>query len=169
MSSPWRRVSMRSGVGPDWRCLARRRGHYDDFDDDEIDLGRPAERPYQNPTTLGMIGFVFSGLSLGLLVVVFILWIFLRHDNQGQIVQNQVDERTRWMMYWFLILDVLSFFAGLTATIMGGRGMAPSNPLYRGYSTAALILGIVEMVATIIFGFIMTCVVLIFEALRVGG
>ena len=169
MSLPSRRASERPVFDTGWSCLARRRSHYDDFDDDDIDIGmgRP-ERPYEHPTTIGMIGFIFSGISLGLLIVVFVLWMFLRKENQGQVPQAEM-ERLRWMMYWFLILDVLSFFAGLTATIMGARGLAASNSLYRGYSMAALILGIVEMVATVIFGFIMTCVVLFVEVVRAGG
>ena len=49
------------------------------------------------------------------------------------------------------------------------RGNSPTNPLYRGYSIAALIMGIVEIILTIVFGFFMTCVVLVVEAMRAGG
>ncbi len=137
---------------------------YDDDDDDDFGVGRPA-RQHEVPTIAGMIGFVFSLVSLGLLVVVVILWLLLRNENQAP----GHMERTRWMMYWFLLMDILSFFAGLAATILGGRGLVSSNTLYRGYSMTALIAGIIEMIATIIFGFIMTGVVLCVELMRAGG
>lgn len=142
----------------------RHRVRYDEYDDDDIDIGQPRQQR-EHPTTAGVIGFIFSAVSLGLLVVVGILYIFLKQDNQAP----GHMERTRWMMYWFLLMDILSFFAALAATILGGRGIAASNPLYRGYSMTALISGIVFMVATMIFGFIMTGVVLCVEVMRAGG
>jgi hypothetical protein len=92
--------------------------------------------------------------------VVAVLWILLDQDQQ----QARNPNSKRWMLYWFLFLDVLSFFASLIAAILGGRGLTPTNPLYRGWSMAALILGLVGIMATIFFGIFMTCFVLIFEA-----
>jgi magnesium-transporting ATPase (P-type) len=133
---------------------------YDDLDDD-FDVGPP--RDSENATSAGMIGFIFAVVSIGLLVVVAVLWTLLDHDQQQA---RNVDQK-RWLLYWFLFLDMLSFFAALVAVIMGGRGLTPTNPLYRGWSMTALILGILEIIATIIFGIFMTCFVLLFEAL--GG
>ena len=134
---------------------ARRHARYeDDFDSTE----RPG---VENPTSAGMIGFVFSLVSLGLLVVVAVLWVLLDQDQR----QMQDANQKRWMLYWFLFLDVLSFFASLVATIMGGRGLTPSNPLHRGFSMTALILGLLLVVATMIFGIFMTCFVTIFVAI----
>ncbi|MSQ93019.1 MAG: hypothetical protein EXR98_00515 [Gemmataceae bacterium] len=144
--------------------LAQRRIRYDDDDYDDIDIGHP-HRQDEHPTSAGMYGFIFSLVSAGLLVVVVILWIFMQQEEPGR--QNL--ERTRWMMYWFLLMDVLSFFAALTATVMGGRGLAASNSLYRGYSLTALIVGIIEMLFTLVFGFFMTCAVLVVELMRNAG
>ena len=62
-----------------------------------------------------------------------------------------------------VVLGARNLGAALTATVMGGRGLAPSNPLYRGWAMTALIAGILEMIATVIFFFFMTCVILLFE------
>jgi hypothetical protein len=135
----------------------RRNIRYAD-DDDNYDIGQP--HGFENATSAGVIGFIFALVSIGLLVVVAVLWILLDQDQQQQ---RNIDSK-RWMLYWFLFLNVLSFFAALVAAILGGRGLSPANPLYRGWSMAALILGLVEIIATIFFGIFMTCFVLIFEA-----
>ena len=134
------------------------------YDDDDFDVD-PSLRSRQNPTNSGLIGFIAAIVSLGLLVVVVILYIFLQQEEQ----RGNVVERQRWMYYWFLVLDVVSFFAALTATVAGGRGMVPTNPLHRGWAVAALVLGIIEMLVTVIFGFIMTCNVLLLEIFQGRG
>ncbi len=140
----------------------RNNARYDE--DDDFD-GDPSRRSYQNPTNAGLIGSIAAIVSLGLLAVVVVLYIFLQQEEQ----RGHNDERERWMYYWFLILDVVAFFAALTATVAGGRGMAPSNPVYRGWAIAALVLGIIEMLITVGFGFFMTCSVLILEVFRRPG
>lgn len=130
----------------------------DDYDDD-FDIARP--RDGENPTAAGVIGFVFAFVSIGLLVVVGLLWHFLS-EGEARIGRN-VDQR-RWMLYWFVFLDILSFFAALAACVLGGRGLSPSNPLYRGWSWAALLLGLAGIIVTLFFGLFMTCCVALFEA-----
>ena len=115
-----------------------------------------------------MIGFIAALVSLGLLGVVLVLFIFLKEEDAGPRGGANI-ERTRLLYYWFLILDVLSFFAALTATVLGARGSTPTNPLYRGYAVAALCLGIIEMVITILFSFYMMCAVMLVEMMRAGG
>jgi hypothetical protein len=139
------------------KSSVQRKVRHDD-DDDNYDIGQP--RGGGNASSIGMIGFIFALVSIGLLMVVAVLWILLDQDQQQ--VRNASTKR--WMLYWFLFLDVLSFFAALIAAILGGRGLTPTNPLYRGWSMTALILGLVEIIATIFFGIFMTCFVLIFEA-----
>jgi hypothetical protein len=136
-----------------------KRVRYDDEDD--FDVG-PRRSMDHNASSAGMVGFIFAAVAIGLFAVVLVLWIFLDKEE----VQMRNPDRRRWMLYWFMFLDVLSFFAALTAVVMGGRGLAPSNPLYRGWAMTALILGILELVGTVIFFFVMTCVVLLFE---IGG
>jgi tetrahydromethanopterin S-methyltransferase subunit F len=131
-----------------------RRDRFDD--DDDFNVGRP-RRGDDNPTSAGMIGFIAAMVSLGLLVVVLVLFIFLKSEDNGPAGQH--IERTRLLYYWFLILDVLSFFAALTATILGARGSAPTNPLYRGYGVTALILGIIGMAITVLFSLWMMCAI----------
>jgi hypothetical protein len=155
---PNRRPSRPDPPGQVWsRCQAR-------YGDDDFDLAPPLA-DYHHPTNAGMIGFIVSLVSLGLLIVVAILWVFLDQENR----QQQNIERTRWMLYWFMFLDVVSFLAALTATIMGGRGLTPTNPLYRGFSVTALILGILEMLATAFFGLFLFCCVMVFEVFKAGG
>jgi hypothetical protein len=143
----------------------RRRARYED--DEDIDIGRVGRprRSEENPTSAGMIGFIAALVSVGLLAVVLVLYIFLKQEDQ----QAANIDRTRLLYYWFLILDVLSFFAGLTATILGARGSSRTNPLYRGYGVAALVMGIIAMVITVFFGFWMTCAVMVVELMRAGA
>ena len=131
------------------------------YDDDEFDPDR-RHRPPENPTSAGMIGFIAGMVALGLLVVVLVLYMLL---NQDERVEANL-ERRRLLMYWFLILDVVAFLAGLVATIFSSFGLSPTNPLYRGWSILGLILGILEMVFTVGFGLFMTCVVLFVEMNR---
>ncbi|HZZ79827.1 MAG TPA: hypothetical protein VFE62_15015 [Gemmataceae bacterium] len=137
---------------------------YNDDDDDDFEIGRPRRRPRdrdrdERPTLAGIYGFIAALISLGLLAIVVVLYIFLQHG------QNNPDVN-RLISWWFLLLDTISFFAGLLATILGTRGAAPTNPLHRGYAVTAIVLGILEMVVTVVFGLIMTCVVLVIEAMH---
>ncbi len=136
------------------------------FEDDDFNIGAP-RRQDENPTSAGMIGFIAAMVSLGLLVVVLVLFIFLEQEDQAAKGGANI-ERTRLLYYWFLILDVLSFFAALTATILGARGSSPTNPLYRGYAVTALVLGIIGMAITVLFSFWMMCAVLVVEFRRAG-
>jgi hypothetical protein len=132
------------------------------YEDDDFDLPGRRRPPVQHPTSAGLIGFIFSAVSIGLLVIVVVLYVLLNQDEQlGQNV-----ERRRFLWWWFLILDFVSFLTGLFAVIMASRGLSPSNPLYRGWSILGLVLGILELVITIGFGLFMTCVVLFVEANR---
>lgn len=133
----------------------------DHFDEDGYDPHENGRR-YSNPTSAGMIGFIAAMLSLGFLAVVLVLYLLLKQDER---LRENV-ERERLMFYWFLVLDILSFFTALTATVLCGRGLSPTNPLYRGWAVTGLILAILEMIATIGFGLIMTCAVLIVELRR---
>lgn len=143
--------------------MPRSSSDYDD--DDDFDSRRRRGDMPSHPTTAGVIGFIAAMVSLAFLLVVAILYFALKQED----LQAEVMQRTRLMYYWFLILDVLSFIAALCAIIFSTRGLARTNPLYRGWAYTALALGIVEIVATLIFGLIMTCNVLLFEALRAGG
>lgn len=139
------------------------RVRYDD-DSDDFDVGRSRVAPEENASSAGMVSFIFAAVAIGLIVVVVVLWVFLDQEE----VQRRHADRHRFMLYWFLFLDVLSFFAALAATVFGARGLSQSNPLYRGWAMTGLTLGIIEMVATTIFFFVMTCVVLMFEAFGGG-
>lgn len=131
---------------------------YDDDDFDDRD--RPSRRGTQErPTTLGMIGFILSGVSLGLIIVVVVLYFALKQEDQREVIH----ERTRLLFYWFGILDVLSFFIATIAIVLTARGLSPSNPLYRGWALLGLILAILEVVFTIFFGMFMGLAILCIE------
>ena len=132
---------------------------------EDREIGAPRPSYEERPTTAGMTGFITAMVALGLLAIVLVLYIFLQEEEQVQ----QNIERRRWMYYWFLILDVLSFFAGLIATLLGGRSLSPFNPLYRGWGLTALIVGIMAMIVTLPFGLFMMCAALILEINRGGG
>ena len=146
------------------RSFARPRGYGDD-DDRGFGHRRRQEEMPSNPTAAGMIGFIAAAVSLAFLLVVGVLYFALKQED----LQQEVLQRTRLMYYWFLILDVLSFLAAIVAVIFASRGLSRTNPLYRGWAMTALILSILEIVATLIFGLIMTCNVLLFEVIRNGG
>ena len=125
-------------------------GDYDDFDD--FDQRRPRQREGQ--TSAGLIAFIFSMVSIGLLAIVGVLWFFLSQEEQ---LQQPNAEAHRWLMIWFLFLNMLSFVAALLAIILAARGLSPTNYLHRGYSLIALILGVVEIMLTIGVGSFTFC------------
>jgi hypothetical protein len=137
---------------------------YDDDYDDFDDSGR-RRGPVETPSAAGMLGFIAAAVSAGLLVVVAVLYYALELEEQ----QREIAERTRLMLYWFLVLDIFAFFASLAAIILSSRGLSPSNPLYRGWAMTGLILGIIELILTLIFGLVMTCGILLFEVNHGGG
>jgi hypothetical protein len=138
---------------------------FDEDDYDDLDIGPRRYRPEQHPTNAGMIGFVLSLGCIGILGAVGVLWYLMELDNQRQI---NLD-RTRGLMILFTVLVITSFFVAVTATFFSGRGLAPSNPLYRGYAAAGLILGIVEIIITAIASFFLSCCVGLTELMRNAG
>ena len=135
---------------------------YDEDDDFDIQGRR---RPLQHPSSAGLIGFIFSVVTIALLAVVVILYMLLSQDE----LQGDNAQRRRYLMWLFLVIDFVCFLTSLAAVIMTGRGLSPSNPLYRGWSVLGLIVGIIGLLVTIGFGLFMSCVVLVLEATRRGG
>ncbi|MSU79874.1 MAG: hypothetical protein EXS16_17520 [Gemmataceae bacterium] len=133
--------------------------YHDDFDDLPL---RPMQ---EKPSTVGVIGFISAMVWIGLFLVMLGLKLLLDQEE----LQVQVPNRTRWMLYWFLALDFMSFLAGLMALILGARGLASVNTHYRGWATAALVLGILEIIGTVVFGCFMGCAVFTHELLNRGG
>ncbi len=119
----------------------------------------------EKPSTVGVIGFISAMVWIGLFLVMLGLKLLLDQEN----LQVQVPDRTRWMLYWFLALDFMSFIAALTALILGARGLSSVHTHYRAWAVAALILGIIEILGTVLFGCFMGCTVMWFEALNRGG
>lgn len=133
------------------------------YDDDDFDMpGRRGTRAH--PSSAGLIGFIFSVVSIALLAIVVLLYILLKQDE----LQGDNAQRFRYLMWLFLIIDFISFLTSLTAVVMSGRGLSPSNPLYRGWSILGLILGIIELLITSGFGLFMMCTVLVVEVTRKG-
>jgi hypothetical protein len=132
-------------------------------DDDYDDLALPRRRPQreEHPTTMGMIGLILAGVSLGLLLVVLVLYFALKQEDQQQVIH----QRTRLLYYWFGILDVLSFFIAVFAIVFSARGLAPSNPLYRGWALMGLMLSILEVVVTIFLGIFLGFAILCVEVM----
>jgi hypothetical protein len=122
-------------------------------------------RRYENPTNAGLIGLIFAVVSLGLLGVVALL-IWINHiENQ----QQPNPERTRLLVYWFSVLDIISFFVAIAAIVFASRALSPANPLYRKSAISALILGILELMLTAFVGLLLFCCGLIHEVNRQGG
>ena len=111
---------------------------------------RPLE---EKPSAVGVMGFISAMVWVGLFIVMLGLKILMDQEELGA---NQA----LWIYYWFLALDLMCFIAALMALILGARGLATTNQHYRGWATAALILGILEILGTVVFGCFMGCVVL---------
>lgn len=133
------------------------------YEDDEFNV-EPFDDSRARPGLVGMYGFIVAMVSLGLVAVVIVLAVLLGHENEAR----DNPDRTRWMLYWFMFLDLISFIGSVIAIVMGVRGLAPANVLYRGFSVAALVLGILELVATSFFGLGLCCFTMIFEVHRGG-
>jgi hypothetical protein len=142
--------------------VGKRMRYGDDYD--EFDVGNPRIDAEENASAAGMVSFIFAAVAIGLIVVIAILWFFLREEE----AQKRNIDRHEWMLLWFMCLDVLSFFAALTATVFGARGLSQYNPLYRGWAMTGLTLGIIEMVGTMIFFFFITCNFLLFKMMGGG-
>jgi hypothetical protein len=126
----------------------------EDFRDD---FDAPAKRRADKASSAGVFGFIFCLVSVALIFVVALLWYLLRQEG----LREENPSRERWMALWFIFLDLLSLIIALFAVILGVRGLEPSNKLYRGYSMIALIVGVLEMIATALFGCVLACVALI--------
>ncbi len=121
--------------------------YHDDFDD-------LPPRPMQDkPSTVGVMGFISAMVWIGLFLVILGLKILM---NQEVLAAN----RGLLLYYWFLALNLMCFIAALIALILGARGLASTNQHYRGWAVAALVLGILEILGTVVFGCFMGCVVL---------
>lgn len=130
------------------------------YDDDFDDLPRPPrDDRHEAPTTMGMIGFILSAVSLGLLAVVVVLYFALKQEEQ----QLVIHQRTRLLYYWFGVLDILSFFFALFGIVLCARGLSPSNPLYRGWALMGLLFAILELIASMFLGVIIAGAILCVE------
>jgi hypothetical protein len=127
----------------------------EDFRDD---FESPRSSQDEGGSSAGLIACIFALVSIALIAVIGVLWYLLKQEEQVQ----QNPNREQWMALWFLFLDALSLFTSLGAVIMGVRGLSPGNTLYRGYSMTALIVGILEIGATMLFGCFLTCFAAIF-------
>jgi len=56
---------------------------YDD-DDDDFDIANRRSGVDENASSIGVIGFIFSALGIGLILVVVVLWIFLDKEDAVQ-------------------------------------------------------------------------------------
>ncbi len=55
------------------------------------------------------------------------------------------------------------------AVILGIRALTPSNPLYRGYATTGVVLGILLLLTSIVVALVFFCVGMFVEVLRGAG
>jgi len=133
------------------------------YEDDEFNV-EPFGEGRAPPSLVGMYGFIVAMVALGLVAVVIVLSILLNQENQAR----DNPDRTRWMLYWFMFLDLVCFIGSVIAIVMGIRGLAPANVLYRGFSVAALVLGILELITTSFSGVGLFCCTMIFELQRGG-
>jgi hypothetical protein len=128
--------------------MARPEDFRDDFD-------KPRSDRADHGSSVGLIGFISALVSIALIVVIFVLWQLLKQEQQAQ--QDPNPNRERLMALWFLILNALSLVFSVVAVILGIRGMAPRNQLYRGYSITAMVAGSFELIATLFFGCFLSC------------
>jgi len=129
----------------------RRRRRFADYDDDD-DYGpsyRRGSYDIQALTRASTSGLTCSLIGLGLLLIVFLLWVAAAGPRSG---------RGEALVFFILLADLGSFVLSLLGTIFSSRGLNPANESNRGLAVGGLVCGIIGLVISSIIGLVFMCI-----------
>jgi hypothetical protein len=130
----------------------RDREYDDDYDDDfsAIDRHRVRRGRYSQEASAraASSSLVCSLVSLGLLLVTFVLWLL--------IMQNQFSREPSFVIV-LLLLILVSLLLAVVGIVFSSRGLDQSNRYNRGQATAGLICSIIAVVIGSVVGLFFFC------------
>jgi hypothetical protein len=132
----------------------RRRAGYDDDDDDDDYIGRSTGLDLHACTRAANSGLTCSLISLGLMVVSFVIWAAVASAGPP-------PNRQGVLVFILFIAVAIAFVLSLLGTIYSSRGMNPINETNRGVATSGLVCGIIGLVISAIVGLFVLCIGLV--------
>jgi DNA-directed RNA polymerase subunit RPC12/RpoP len=130
----------------------RRRKRYADYDDDVDDYVPAYRRPrydIQSLVRASTSGLTCSLIGLGLLLIVFLLWVVAAGPRAG---------RGEALVFFILLTDLGAFVLSLLGTIFSSRGLNPVNESNRGLAVGGLVCGIIGLVISSVVGLVFMCI-----------
>lgn len=131
----------------------RRRKRFADYDDDEDyapTYRRSGAFDIQALMRASASGLTCSLIGLGMLLIVFLLWVVAAGSRTGR------GEGA--LVFFILVADVGSFILSLLGTVFSSRGLNPANDANRGLAIGGLVCGIVGLVISSIIGLVFLCI-----------
>jgi hypothetical protein len=146
---------------PAARPSRRNRDFDDDYEDDFPSIARAASRrgrySQESAVKAATSGLICSLISLGLLLVTFVLWVLTVH-NQHVRFGGEGEP----LVVVILLVILGSFVLALLGIVFSSRGLDESNRYNRGQATTGLVCGIISMVIGSIIGLFFLCVGMVF-------
>jgi hypothetical protein len=132
----------------------RRRAEYeeDPYDDDFYDYPRPrrlSRSEQQFASRAAATGLTMALLGLGMLLVMFVLWLVAMENRRGR------DSQPIFVI--MALVCIGAFALGLMGVIFSSRGLDQSNYANRGSAVAGLVIGIIDLVLGTIIGMLLLC------------
>jgi hypothetical protein len=126
------------------------RSRYRDLeDDDDFRHSRPrSRRDAQAAARAAVSGLTCSLISLGLLVLILVIWAMVAQSRAGPAVRS-------FLSLLALVTVLGCFVLSLLGTIFSNRGLDPANEVNRGVAVAGLVCGIIALVISATAGLIL--------------
>jgi hypothetical protein len=145
------------------RSPPRYRDCDDDYDDDDFPSierhgSRRGKYSQEMSAKAAASGLVCSVLSLGLLLVTFVLWILIVQGQQ----RGRMGGDGEPLIAVILLLILGSFVLALLGIVFSSRGLDEGNRYNRGQATAGLVCGIVSLVIGSVVGLFFLCMGMVF-------
>ncbi|MCI0377564.1 MAG: hypothetical protein L0215_08160 [Gemmataceae bacterium] len=133
---------------------SRRRDDNDDDRYDDEDFGYPRPRRMSRSEQVfasraAATGLTMSLLGMGMLLVMFVLWIVVMEHHRGR------DSQPIFVV--MALVCIGAFILGLMGVIFSSRGLDQSNYANRGSAVAGLVIGIIDLVLGTIVGLLLIC------------
>jgi DNA-directed RNA polymerase subunit RPC12/RpoP len=159
-TSPARRGGEAPEPPPVPEARSRRRDRDDDDDDDDdfpsIERRAPRRGRYSKEVSAraASSGLVCALISLGLLLVTFVLWVVAAGNARHRMGPD--GEQPLFVVAFLVILG--SFVLAILGIVFSSRGLDESNTYNRGQATAGLVCSIISLVIGSVLGLFLMCV-----------
>lgn len=135
----------------------------EDHEDDDVPSitrtsGRRGRYSRETAARAASSGFVVSLISLGLLVVTFIVWLVAARGMRGR---GPADRQP--LVVIALVMVLASFVLAIVGIIFSTRGLDESNSYNRGQGTAGVVCSIIALVIASLVGLFFLCIGMMFS------